>query len=65
LLANKKAKYYSISHSGKYVIFIASNNRVGVDIQASTKINYSLIAARIFNNDELNNKISQKEFYQL
>lgn len=65
LLANKKAKYYSISHSGKYVIFAASNNCIGIDIQANAKINYSLIAARIFNNDEFNNKISQKEFYRL
>lgn len=45
-ITNNKIKYSSLSHCGKYIVFISSTRPIGVDIEKIKKINYNSILNR-------------------
>ena len=47
------APYFSISHSGSYVVCAISDKEVGVDVQRHTEIGYMAIAQRFYQKEEV------------
>ena len=49
--------YFSLSHSGKYVICAVSEQKIGADIQKYEKVEERKLAKRFFTGEEYNNLI--------
>lgn len=61
--------YFSISHSGHYVVLATSKQSVGIDIQVKKDIDYESIMNRFFSLNERklinNSSIHKDEFYRI